>query len=143
MAARGAGIALIVVDASVLAPALLDDGAIGERARAALEDHSSIHAPQLLFAELLSRARRVHRSKLADASRCERALLRATQLPLVTHGHESLLPQVWHLRDRCSAYDALYVALSQIFDATLLTADARLARSVANICKVQVVDASA
>ncbi len=41
---------------------------------------------------------------------------------------EPLLPRIWELRDNLTAYDATYVALAESLDATLLTADVRLAR---------------
>lgn len=134
---------MIVVDASVLAPAVLFDDATGARARTAIHGHEAIHAPQLVHAEVLSHVRRLVRSGTINTARGERALARALQLPMDTHPHEDLVPTAWRLRDRCSAYDALYVALAQILDATLLTADTRLARAVAGICRAQVVNSSA
>jgi predicted nucleic acid-binding protein len=38
-----------------------------------------------------------------------------------------LLPRVWALRRNFSAYDAVYVALAEVLEATLLTHDRRLA----------------
>jgi predicted nucleic acid-binding protein len=37
------------------------------------------------------------------------------------------------LRDVCTTYDALYVALAEALDASLVTRDARLARAVAGL----------
>jgi len=50
-------------------------------------------------------------------------------LPIERHGHWILLQRVWELRDRVTAYDALYVALAESLAAPLLTCDARLART--------------
>jgi predicted nucleic acid-binding protein len=46
---------------------------------------------------------------------------------------------VWEAREQLSAYDAAYVALAEALDASLLTADARLARAPGLRCPVTVV----
>ena len=50
----------------------------------------------------------------------------------------ALLRRCWELRDVCTTYDALYVALAEALDARLLTRDARLARAVAGLVDVVV-----
>jgi len=40
--------------------------------------------------------------------------------------HTPFLSRIWDLRDNVSPYDAAYVALAEVMDAPLLTADARL-----------------
>ena len=47
-----------------------------------------------------------------------------------------LLRRAWELRDACSTSDALYVALAEALDATLLTRDARLAQGVRDLVEV-------
>lgn len=42
------------------------------------------------------------------------------------HAQEPLLTRVWALRQNLTACDAVYVALAEVLDATLLTCDARL-----------------
>ncbi|HEY5611387.1 MAG TPA: type II toxin-antitoxin system VapC family toxin, partial [Thermoanaerobaculia bacterium] len=51
-------------------------------------------------------------------------------LPVTRHGHRGLLARAIELRNNFSTYDAVYVALAEQLDATLVTADARLARAV-------------
>jgi predicted nucleic acid-binding protein len=41
----------------------------------------------------------------------------------------SLLDRIWEMRDNLSVYDASYVALAELLDCNLLTADARLSRA--------------
>lgn len=48
-------------------------------------------------------------------------------LGVETYDPTDLLPRVWDLRDDVSAYDAAYLALAEVLDAPLVTADARLA----------------
>jgi predicted nucleic acid-binding protein len=50
-------------------------------------------------------------------------------LDVERHSHEPLLPRVWALRQNLTAYDAVYVALAEALDTTLLTYDGRLARA--------------
>ena len=50
-----------------------------------------------------------------------------------------LLNRVWELRENVSAYDASYVALAELLDCSLLTADARLARAPGTRCPITVV----
>ena len=51
----------------------------------------------------------------------------------------SLLDRVWELRDNLSAYDASYVALAELLDCNLLTADARLSRAPGIRCSMRLV----
>jgi len=46
---------------------------------------------------------------------------------------------VWALRHNLSAYDAVYVALAEALDATLLTCDSRLARAPGAARRVELV----
>ena len=51
----------------------------------------------------------------------------------------SLLDRVWELRDNLSAYDASSVALAELLDCNLLTADARLSRAPGIRCSITLV----
>ena len=48
------------------------------------------------------------------------------RLGLTRYPAHSFLDRIWDLRDNLSAYDATYVALAELLDCTLLTADSRL-----------------
>lgn len=54
-------------------------------------------------------------------------------------GPFSLLDRVWELREKVSAYDASYIALAELLDCPLLTADARLSRAPGVKCAITVV----
>jgi predicted nucleic acid-binding protein len=56
-----------------------------------------------------------------------RVLRRWAQWPALRISHQPLVDRVWSLRDNVSAYDAMYVALAERLDATLVTLDQRLA----------------
>lgn len=119
---------MIVVDASVLAPALADDGVDGDAARERLRAETLV-APELVDLETASVVRRMHRDGALDARRAALALSDLVALPLRRAPHRALLARCWELRDNLSVYDAAYVALAEILDVVLVTADARLARA--------------
>lgn len=120
---------MIVVDASVLAPALADDGADGDRARACLVGER-LAAPALVDLEVVSVLRRAARGGKLDGRRAGQALADLLALPLRRGPHGPLLARIWELRDNLIAYDAAYVALAEALDSRLLTADVRLPRAV-------------
>ena len=77
----------------------------------------------------------VRASKL-DLPTAEQARGDLPQLSVRRHPDASLLRRAWELRDICTTYDALYVALTEALDATLLTRDVRLAHGVQRIVDV-------
>jgi predicted nucleic acid-binding protein len=128
---------VIVVDASVLAPALADDGADGDRVRERLRGEQLV-APELVDLEVLSTLRRAARGGRVDERRSSQALDDLAALPLRRVSHQALLPRVWELRDNLTAYDAAYVALAEALDALLLTADGAMKKASGIRCEVEV-----
>jgi predicted nucleic acid-binding protein len=128
---------VIVVDASVLAPALADDGADGDRVRERLRGEQ-LTAPELIDLEVVSTLRRAARAGRLDDRRSGQALADLAALPLRRVPHLPLLSRVWELRDNLTAYDAAYVALAEALDALLLTADGPLGRAPEVRCEVEV-----
>ena len=96
---------MIVVDASVLAPALGDDDADGEAARARLRGED-LAAPEIIDLEVTS----VWRRTPADERRASLALADLADLPLRRAPHLPLLARCWELRHNLTSYDAAYVA---------------------------------
>jgi predicted nucleic acid-binding protein len=128
---------VIVVDASVLAPALADDDADGDRARERLRGEQ-LAAPELVDLEVVSTLRRAARTGRLEQGRSTQALADLAALPLRRVPHLPLLPRVWELRDNLTAYDAAYVALAEALDVLLLTADRPLERAAGVRCEVEV-----
>lgn len=128
---------MIVVDASVLAPALADDGADGDQARLRLHGEQ-LAAPELIDLEVVSILRRAARSDRLDDRRSGQALEDLAALPMQRVPHLPLLDRIWQLRDNLSSYDASYVALAEALDALLITADRRLARAAGVLCEIDV-----
>lgn len=125
---------MVVIDASVLASALGDDGGDGARARAQIHGED-LAAPEIVDLEVLS----VWRRTLTDERRAALALQDLTDIPLLRAPHTPLLPRCWELRHNLTPYDASYVALAEALEIPLLTADRRLARASGIRCKIQAV----
>ena len=124
---------MIVIDASVLATALGDDGEDGDAARERLLGQE-LAAPEIIDLEVTS----VWRRTLTDERRAAFALADLADLPLRRAAHLPLLPRCWELRHNLTPYDASYVALAEALNVTLLTADQRLARAPGIRCAVDV-----
>ena len=126
---------MLVVDASVLFPALADDGSDGDAVRARLRGES-LAAPELIDLETGSViCRRLSVGGL-DARRAELALIDLVELRLRRIRHRPLLPRCWELRENLTVYDASYVAAAELLDAVLVTADARMAAAPGLRCEV-------
>jgi predicted nucleic acid-binding protein len=126
---------VLVVDASVLATALADDGRDGEAARARLRGQG-LATPELVDLEVASVLRRQVIARAIDPRRAALALDDLLAMPLRRASHGPLLARSWELRG--SVYDAAYVALAEALRADLLTGDARLARAPGPGCRIEV-----
>ncbi|HEY3952735.1 MAG TPA: type II toxin-antitoxin system VapC family toxin [Streptosporangiaceae bacterium] len=132
---------MIVVDASVVAVALADDGHDGDLARSRLRGER-LAAPELVDLETASVWRRQVREGFMDARRAALALADLAALPLRRASHRPLLSRCWELRENVTAYDASYVALAEVLGVTLLTGDYRLARATGPRCTIEVLRSS-
>lgn len=82
--------------------------------------------------------RRQSRGGALDLRRAALALTDLVELPLRRAPHRPLLARCWELRENLTVYDATYVALAEVLDAVLLTADERLANSPGPRCEIEV-----
>jgi predicted nucleic acid-binding protein len=131
---------VIVVDASVVVTALADDGTDGDLCRGRLAGQN-LAAPHLMDIEVGSVLRQLVRNGDVPERRAHLALTDLADLPVERAASLPLLPRCWELRDNLTIYDAAYVALAEILDVTLLTADRRLARATGARCPIDVVSA--
>jgi predicted nucleic acid-binding protein len=132
------GQSVIVVDASVLAVALGDDGTDGQQARERLADETLV-APELIDLEVVSVWRRQVAAKLMPARRAAGAVADLADLPLRRSSHQPLLDRIWDLRHVATPYDAAYIALAEALDVVLVTADASLSRASGVNCEIEII----
>ena len=128
---------MIVVDASVLAVALGDDGPGGRRARKRLADET-LTAPEIIDIEVMSVWRRHVANRKMPARRAAEAVSDLADLPLQRSSHRPLLHRIWQLGGAVAPYDAAYVSLAEALDVVLVTADRRLSRAPGLDCRIEV-----
>lgn len=131
---------MIVVDASVVANALADDGHDGDVARQRLVNATRLAAPDLVDVETVSVLRRRWRAGDLTARRFSVAVDDLADLPMLRLPTLPLMRRAYELRANVTAYDATYVALAEQLDWVLLTADGRLARAPGIRCTVEVIE---
>lgn len=123
-----------VVDASVVAAALVDSGPLGAWAESVLLTRP-LAAPHLLPVETANILRRM--ADVGDISADVAALAHSDLLSLRTElfPYAPLGRRVWELRENVTAYDAWYVALAELLEAPLATLDAKLSRAPGTACR--------
>jgi predicted nucleic acid-binding protein len=100
---------MLVIDTSAVLAALAErtpDAALVKR----LADDGDLHAPHLIDIEILQALRGLERAGKLSADRAA-----------------DIRTDLADLRDNLTAYDAVFVALSEALEAPLVTCDARLA----------------
>jgi predicted nucleic acid-binding protein len=125
---------VIVADASAAVSALLNAGS----ARRALSDEQ-VHVPHLIDSEIANALRHQVAAGRLEADPAWAAIDAWRRLGVTRYPVAGLLDRVWELRENVSAYDASYIALAELLDCSLLTADGRLGRAPGTRCAVTVV----
>jgi predicted nucleic acid-binding protein len=129
---------MLVVDASSLYYALVRRPR-GDAIRRRLASDPDIAAPYLIDVEVLGVIRREFLFGHLDGTAADLAIDKLRAWPGERHEHRHLLSRAWELRYNVRGWDAMYVALAERLDATLITTDARLARAVGPRCPIEVV----
>lgn len=128
---------MIVVDASVLANALTDDGPLGEVARVELAREEHWAGPEHLVVEVFSAVRgRVLAGKVTG-SRGRDALDGLASVTVDVVSPAPLLSRMWQLRDNLSGYDAAYASAAESCGCALVTADRRLSNAPGLQCEIR------
>ncbi|MFJ2081982.1 type II toxin-antitoxin system VapC family toxin [Micromonospora chokoriensis] len=124
---------MIVVDASVLADALVDDGPLGDAARAELTGDPHWAAPGHLLVDVMSVIRgKVLGGKLGLA-RAREAVDTLPSLVIDEVAVSTLLDRMWQLRGN----DTAYVAAAEFMACPLVTGDGRLAKTIGVRCEIR------
>ena len=131
---------MIVLDASAAIELLLNTSLgerVGERLAGAGE---TLHAPHLLDVEVLHVVRRLCAAGAVGERRARQALSDLRDLAVVRYSHEDLIGRAWAMRAALTAYDAMYVALAEALEATVVTCDGRLARAHGHRVEIDLVE---
>lgn len=129
---------MIVVDASVLANVIGDDGPDGRLARKEIRAARDLAAPELVDVETVAVLRkRWLAGTIADA-RFLAAIEDLEDIELDRYPVLRFMRRAWELRASVTPYDATYVALAEILGCELWTADRRLASAPGPTCPIRV-----
>lgn len=130
---------MIVIDASAMLEFLLQTP-LGTRVEARLfREGDELHSPHLVDVEVTQGLRRLVRSGEVLSTRAAEAVADLADLDLHRHGHLDLLTRAWQLRENVTAYDAMYIALAEALNATVVTCDAPLAKTPGHRARIEVV----
>lgn len=129
---------MIVVDASVIANVVADDGPDGDAARTALRGEE-LAAPDLVDVEVLAVLRKRRLSGDLGEARLAAAVDDLLDPPIERQPMTGLLQRAHELRSNVTPYDAVHVALAEALDCVLVTADRRLASAPGIRADVQIV----
>jgi predicted nucleic acid-binding protein len=129
---------VIVVDASVLANALADDGPDGAVARRRLIDGGDLVAPDLIDVETTAVLRTRWIAGDLDDQRFSEAIGDLEDLDLIRYPTLPLMRRAFELRSNVTAYDTAFIALAERLGCAMLTADQRLAAAPMVTCAVEV-----
>lgn len=127
-----------VIDASVLANAIADDGADGQTARAELRAVGDLAAPDLVDVETVAVLRKRWLAGTLSDERFSVAVADLEQLDIDRVPTVLLMRRAYELRANVTAYDVAYVALAEALRCDLVTADHRLARASGPTCHIRV-----
>ncbi|MFI6239292.1 type II toxin-antitoxin system VapC family toxin [Micromonospora sp. NPDC050795] len=128
---------MIVVDASVLADALVDDGPVGDAARAELTADPHWAAPGHLLVEVMSVIRGKALGGKLSPARAQEAVDTLPSLVIDEVDVLLLLDRMWQLRSNVTAHDAAYVAAAELMACPLVTGDGRLAKANGVRCEIR------
>lgn len=124
---------MIVADSSVIIESLLGSA----KARSLLSDEQ-VQVVSHTDIEVASSLRRRVQLGWLTADDGWRLLDTYRWLAVTRHSSFAMFDRIWELRENVSAYDAAYVALAEIIECPLVTADARLSRAPGLRCAVTV-----
>jgi predicted nucleic acid-binding protein len=129
---------VIVIDASILANVVGDDGPTGKSARQRLLAAGNASVPDLADVETVAVLRKRWLAGTLPTRRFRRAIEDLTSLPMTRYPTGRLMRRAYELRSNVTAHDATYIALAEGLACILLTADVRLSGAAGIKCNVEV-----
>ncbi|MDH6222876.1 type II toxin-antitoxin system VapC family toxin [Streptomyces pseudovenezuelae] len=129
---------MIVIDTSALVIFLTHHGVTGSAVRKRLSEAVTAYAPTLIDYEIESALLGMQRGGKLTEKQVTKAMADFTALLLDKHDTLALWERVRVLDANLSAYDAQYVALAESLGVPLVTCGARIKRSGAAKCTIEV-----
>lgn len=129
---------MIVIDASVLANVVGDDGTDGQRARLEFRNAGDVAAPDLADIETVAVLRKRWIAGTVSDQRFAAAVDDLGQLDIDRYPALRFMRRAYELRANVTVYDSAYVALAEALSCELLTADQRLANASGPRCAIRV-----
>ena len=120
---------ILVLDASALVELLLATD-VGARVDLLVRAARVVVAPAHIDAEALSAIGRLVRADIVEQEVAADAVEDLAEMPLTRVPLPGLLVSAWLLRSNIALRDALYVALAEHVQGTLVTRDAKLVRAL-------------
>lgn len=129
----------MVIDASAVADFLLQTDLSPAIDAVLTSPDTDLRVPALCDIEICNVLRKVILRNEISHARAVAAAKAYNDLPILRHPHARLIPRILALHQNFTAYDAAYVALAEVLDATLLTTDSRFARSASSVLGQRVI----
>ena len=130
---------MIVVDASVVVLALLDEERVGDAARDALTADNRWIMPEHWAVEVLSVVRGHLLGGHIGAAQAGDAVDAVAEIDPEIVPTRLLVPRIWSLRGNLTTYDAAYAAAAEMYGCPLVTADGKLARASGIGCAIELI----
>lgn len=124
----------LVVDASTVVAALVDNSTDGQWAEGQLRNASQLIAPAHMAIEASNALRRLEASGHIDTTTANIAVSDLQRLPILPMTFGVIGGRIWSLRNNLTSYDAAYVATAELVNASLATLDRRLANAPGPRC---------
>lgn len=128
---------MIVIDASILANVVGDDGSDGQRARLECRNAGDVAAPDLADVETVAVLRKRWIAGTVSDQRFAAAVDDLGQLDIDRYPALRFMRRAYELRANVTAYASVYVALAEALSCELLTADQRLVHASGPRCTIR------
>ena len=129
---------MTVIDCSAMIELLAANTQAGDAVARRVTAAETLYAPYVLDGEVISALLGLMRGQKISEREADAALSNYRAFPVERQDVLPLWPRLKILHANLSAYDAQYVALAEALNVSLITADARIKRSRAARCKVEV-----